>query len=346
MCFRLIKTKLMKNKTNKKYISDIVMNYIQKFPNATTIAIARIVLKENPLDFNNLEQVRTMVRAYRGEGKKTHKTIIQTRSETQKKQAMSKVIDLPNSDYEKCEAFIIPKVQNNILILSDIHFPYQDNKALELALNYGLENKVNAVYLNGDIADFYQCSRFTKDRRLRDMAGELEMVRGFLKMLQELFKCPIYYKIGNHEKRYEDYLMIKAPELLGIDDFKLEQLLRFREFGVTLVKDKQMAMAGKLPILHGHEWFGGFAPPVNPARGLFLKAKESCLVGHHHRTSEHTEKSLSGEVTTTWSTGCLCGLEPEYAPYNNYNHGFAHVKVFSDGNYELKNIRIINYKIV
>jgi hypothetical protein len=183
-------------------------------------------------------------------------------------------------------------------------------------------------------------------KELQDMAGELEMGRNFLKMLQETFKCPIYYKIGNHEKRYEDYLMIKAPELLGIDDFKLEQLLRMREYGVTLVKDKQMAMAGKLPILHGHEWFGGFAPPVNPARGLFLKAKESCLVGHHHRTSEHTEKTLSGEVTTTWSTGCLCGLEPEYAPYNNYNHGFAHIKIDKSGNYELKNIRIINYKIV
>jgi hypothetical protein len=178
------------------------------------------------------------------------------------------------------------------------------------------------------------------------MAGELEMVRNFLKQLQELFKCPIYYKIGNHEKRYEDYLMIKAPELLGIDDFKLEQLLRFREFGVTLVKDKQMAMAGKLPILHGHEWFGGFAPPVNPARGLFLKAKQSALVGHSHRTSEHSEKNLSGEVTTTWSTGCLCGLEPEYAPYNNYNSGFAHVIVHKDNNYSVKNMRIINYKIV
>jgi hypothetical protein len=105
-------------------------------------------------------------------------------------------------------------------------------------------------------------------------------------------------------------------------------------------------MAGKLPILHGHEWFGGFAPPVNPARGLFLKAKESCIIGHHHRSSEHSEKNLSGQVTTTWSTGCLCGLQPEYAPYNNYNHGFAHVIVSSDGNYQVKNIRIIDYKIV
>jgi|SRR6476620_500046 len=336
------------NQNAKTYKKDIVVSYLSKFPKASTMAISRMVYNENKLDFDSIDQARAIVRRYRGESGVNNSTVTQvsTRTTETKKQFMKKTIKLPESDYEKCEPFIIPKGQNNILILSDIHFPYQDNKALELALNYGLENKVNAVYLNGDIADFYQCSRFTKDRRLRDMAGELEIVRNFLKQLQSLFKCPIYYKIGNHEKRYEDYLMIKAPELLGIDDFKLEQLLRFREFGVTLVKDKQMAMAGKLPILHGHEWFGGFAPPVNPARGLFMKAKESCIVGHHHRTSEHTEKTLSGDVTTTWSTGCLCGLEPEYAPYNNYNHGFAHVKVGKDGNYELKNIRIINYKIV
>jgi hypothetical protein len=332
---------------NKTYKSDIVKEYILKFPEATTMAISRIILKENPLDFDSFEQARGMVRYYRDEishTKKYNGTIVQKRTAEQKKQAM--VGKLPESDYLQNEPFIIPKGQNNILILSDIHFPYQDNKALELAINYGIEHKVNAIYLNGDTLDFYQCSRFTKDRRLRDMAGELEMGREFLKMLQDTFNCPIYFKIGNHEKRFEDYLMIKAPELLGIDDFKLEQLLRMREFGVTLVKDKQMAMAGKLPILHGHEWFGGFAPPVNPARGLFLKAKESCIVGHHHRTSEHTEKTLGGEVTTTWSTGCLCGLEPEYAPYNNYNHGFAHVKVLNSGHYELKNMRIINYKIV
>lgn len=334
------------NQFGATYKKEIAISYLKKYPKATTMALARIMNKENPIDFDSVEVARSAIRYYRGELSKKYTTISLTsvRSKEQKKEAVSR--KLPESDYQKCEPFIIPKGQNNILILSDIHFPYQDNKALELAINYGIENKVNAIYLNGDTLDFYQCSRFTKDRRLRDMAGELQMGREFLKLIQDTFKCPIYFKIGNHEKRYEDYLMIKAPELLGIDDFKLEQLLRFREFGVTLVKDKQMALAGKLPILHGHEWYGGFAPPVNPARGLFLKAKESAIVGHHHRTSEHTEKTLGGDVTTTWSTGCLCGLEPEYAPYNNYNHGFAHVVVGKDGNYQLKNMRIINYKIV
>ena len=328
----------------KTYKREIALEYCTKYENFSTRAIARLLLKDFPLDFTE-SNARSMVQHIRGE-KGDNKVGEMNRSEKTKKQFMARNFELPESDYEERKNFIIPKGQNNILILSDIHFPYQDNKALELALRYGIENKVNCVYLNGDTLDMYHGSRFVKDRRKRDLASELQIGRDFLKMLQDTFKCPIYFKIGNHEKRWEDYLRIQAPELLGIADFELETILRFREFGVTLIKDKQIAMAGKLPIMHGHEWQGGFAPPVNPARGLYMKAKESCIIGHHHRTSEHTEKSLKGEVTTTWSTGCLCGLQPDYAPYNNYNHGFAHVQTDKEGNYHLKNIRIINYKIV
>jgi predicted phosphodiesterase len=326
------------------YKNEIALEYCKKYENFSTRAIARVLAKDYPLDFKE-NNARSIVQHIRGENF-FKKATVKQRSENLKKQFMKRKFDLPESDYSKIENFIIPKGQNNILILSDIHLPYQDNEALNLALNYGIENKVNAIYLNGDTLDMYHGSRFVKDRRKRDLAYELEMGRNFLKQLQEVFKCPIYFKIGNHEKRWEDYLRIQAPELLGIADFELETILRFREFGVTLVKDKQIAMAGKLPIMHGHEWQGGFAPPVNPARGLYMKAKQSCIIGHHHRTSEHTEKSLSGEVTTTWSTGCLCGLQPDYAPFNNYNHGFAHVIVQNDGSYYLKNIRIIDYKIV
>jgi predicted phosphodiesterase len=341
----------MSNKKGNQYAStykkDIVLNIIQEMPKASTMALSRIIFNKYPLDFDSVEQARNSVRYYRNETTKASKVInVGVRTAEEKKQFMTKKFDLPESDYEKSEPYLIPKGQNNVLVLSDIHIPYQDNKALELALNYGLENKVNAIYLNGDTIDMYQGSRFIKDRRLRDLAGELEMTRQFLKMLKDTFNCPIYFKIGNHEKRWEDYLKLKAPELLGIDDFKLEQILRFREFGVNLIKDRQIGYLGKLPVLHGHEWFAGFAPPVNPARGLFLKAKESCIIGHHHTTSEHTEKSLGGKITTCWSTGCLSGLEPEYNPFNKYNHGFAHVRFDKNGDYEVKNLRIIDYKIV
>lgn len=332
------------------YKGEIVIQYLEKYPNASTNAIARIISDENPIDFPNFETTRSSVRIYRNELKGQPSKCIDTseftRTEKEKKQFMSRKFELPETDYKKIEPFIIPKGQNNILFLSDIHLPYQDNKALALAIDYGIQEKVNAIYLNGDTLDMYQMSRFIKDRRLRDMSGELEICREFLKMLQKTFNCPIYYKIGNHEDRWENFLRLQAPELLGISDFELSTILRFREFGVTEVKSRQLAYAGKLGLLHGHEFGHSVFSPVNPARGLYLRAKESCVIGHHHQTSEHTEKSLSGEVVTTWSVGSLCGLQPEYMPYNKWNHGFAHIRVKDDKNYEVKNIRIINYKIV
>lgn len=334
------------NQYSQTYKKDITIEYLKKYPNASTMAIARMMAKDYPLDWSSAESARGIVRKYRGEHPDSAMTIVSKRTEEVKKQFMSKKFELPESDYTKIEPFIIPKGQNNILILSDIHLPYQDNKALELAINYGLEKKVNAVYLNGDTLDMYQASRYTKDRRLRDLAGELQMCRDFLKSLQDSFNCPIYFKIGNHCERWENFLMLKAPELLGIDDFKLEQILRLREFGTTLIKSKQIAYAGKLAIMHGHEFGQSIFSPVNPARGLYMRGKESVIAGHNHQTSEHTEKSLSGDVVTTWSMGCLCGLSPEYMPYNKWNHGFAHLIVNKDGTYKMNNIRIIDYKIV
>ena len=115
---------------------------------------------------------------------------------------------------------------------------------------------------------------------------------------------------------------------------------------MTEIKGRQIAKAGKLHLLHGHEFGHSVFSPVNPARGLYMRAKESSIIGHHHQTSEHSEKSLSGEVVTTWSIGALCGLSPEYMPFNKWNHGFARVEVQENGNYIVHNKRIIKYKIM
>lgn len=325
------------------YKGEIVREYLLKFPHASTNAISRLLVEDYPIDFNSIESARGIVRSHRGELNNSVKQTTSERTIKEKKQFMTKNFELPESDYEKQSEVIVPN--KNILFLSDIHFPYQNNDALKLAIDYGKSEKIDCVYLNGDTIDMYMLSRFIKDRRLRNIADELEMTRNFLKNLQDHFQAPIYYKIGNHEDRWQNFLKLQAPELLGIPDFELSTILRFGEAGVQEVKSKQIAKAGKLPLLHGHEFFSGFAPPVNPARGLYMKAKESSIIGHHHRTSEHTEVSLSGTVTTTWSVGCLCGLQPEYMPFNSWNNGFAHILVEKNGDYEVNNLRIVENKI-
>ena len=100
-------------------------------------------------------------------------------------------------------------------------------------------------------------------------------------------------------------------------------------------------MAGKLPVLHGHE-IRNIQRTVNPARGLFLRAKSWAACSHCHTTSEHTTRDINGQVITTWSFGCLCDLQPEYNPFgNDWNWGFALVNVNDDGGFEVENKRIM-----
>jgi len=332
------------SKSNYSYKGEIVREYLAKYPELSTRGLARLLVKELPLDFTSETSSVGIVRFHRGEhGQHAAKTLIGMRTEKERRQAIA-WNKLPKSDYEPQVPFKIPTGNNRILILSDIHIPYHDEGALSTALEWGYKNNPNAIILNGDTMDMYQASRFVKDRRLRDLAGEIEMTRDFLRQLKDEFACPIYFKIGNHEDRWETYLKTCAPELLGIADFELQNVLRFGELGVTLIKSQQVIKAGGLNIMHGHEFGSSVFSPVNAARGLYMRSKTSTIVGHHHQTSEHSEKDLNGNVVTCWSMGSLCGLSPDYMPYNKWNHGFAWVET-SGEDYEVRNLRIIKNKV-
>ncbi len=77
---------------------------------------------------------------------------------------------------------------------------------------------------------------------------------------------------------------------------------------------------------------------------LFAKLKRHAICGHFHRTSEATEKVYDGDVVVTYSTGCLCELEPRYMEVNNHNHGFAIVDVIGE-NFAVSNKKIVNGKV-
>lgn len=253
---------------------------------------------------------------------------------------------IPASLEKDYKAFKLPVSHNNILFLNDIHIPYHNIPALTLALKYGVANNVNTIYLNGDIIDFYAISRFEKDPRKRDFAHEVMLTRDFLKALRNVFpNAAIYYKCGNHDARYEQYIMRNAPDLLGMDEFNLESLLHLAKYNIQYIPSLQITHIGKLTALHGHEMMTSVFSPVNIARGLFLRAKDSAICGHHHQASEHSEPNINGKVVTCWSVACLCELHPDYMPLNKHHHGFAHIITDKNGDFEVFNKRIVNGKI-
>ena len=306
--------------------------------------LARIMYAENNLLFKDVENARSFLRYIEGKfGKKQQSKINKTEYYMKEKRPINPY-KFPDSDEANFTPYKI-KGHKRILILSDIHVPYHSIEALTAAFNFAKKEKPDAILLNGDTIDCHRLSRFVKDPKKRNFALELDTFKELFAIIKKTFNCKIYFKVGNHEERYEHFLMEKASELAGIEEFEFANILKARAEGIEIIDNKRPMQIGHLWGIHGHEYVGGISAPVNPARGLFLRSKVSCFQGHNHQTSEHTEPTLAGKMVTTFSIGCLSELHPQYMPLNKWNHGFAIVDMAGD-EFEFRNKRIFKGKVL
>lgn len=318
----------------------------ERFPNMATLALARVLYNKNKILFTSVENARDALRYIEGKGGTLKRGKIKDKFFMKEARPLNPY-KLPESNENERLPYILPTPSNNILLISDLHFPYHNIGAINAALDYGVKNKINTIIINGDLMDFYQLSKFEKDPRKRGVKYEFDCAKEFLRILRKKFKhAGIYWIEGNHDKRYERWLMTKCVEIFDDDYYKLSERLRLNEENIHLISDSTFVKAGRLSITHGHHIMKGFFSPVNSARGVYLKAKQSTIIGHVHKVSSHSETDMDGKVITTWSTGCLCELKPDYSPMvSNYQHGFAHIVVDKNGDYSVKNYQIINGKL-
>jgi predicted phosphodiesterase len=311
---------------------------VKEFPDSDSKTLARRISREF---FMSVENARSMIRDLRGaHGKKRRPQSIISRP-------LGKSGQKPKLPPSQCVPWEPLRCDGKrVLILSDIHIPYHDSTAIKGAVEWGKKQKPDTVLLNGDTVDFYQLSRFLKDPRKRHAKGEIDLTRQFLEYLAAEFpSARLIYKKGNHDERWDHYLWNHAPELCDFQHVQLHTILDFESLGIEMVEDQRPIMCGKLPVFHGHELPKGMTNPVNMARGAYLRMADTVLVGHGHRTSAHSEPNWKHEEVATWSTGCLCGLNPEYARINKWNHGFAFVEVAANGEFGLLNPRVVNGKV-
>ena len=310
-----------------------------------TSKLARIVFNENKPLFKDIEEARYTLRYI--EGKAGDKKRVQVKDsqfvlEEPRPKAPYKI---PQSDEESCIPYYIKEYKRG-LILNDVHLPYHSISALKAVFKFAEDYKPDFIFLNGDILDFHSLSYFMKDPRKKRFSEELDMLKDFIGELHALFNCKIYYKFGNHEERYDNFLFQKAHELLGVEEFNLETIIKNRVPTVEIIRKKRLVVISSLPFIHGHEFGRGVFNPVNAARGLFLQAKHSAVKGDCHSTSKHVEKDIFGKIMTTNSVGCLCGLTPDWLPYNKWNHGFATIDIIDDKKYNFRNYEIYNGEVL
>jgi predicted phosphodiesterase len=323
---------------NGDEITGIVREIVARHPDAPARTLARRIVDETGGAIT-LEQARSRVRGVCGiNGRRNLKQGDPTLHRPAR--AAGQKVELPPSQAEPWLPHDLGIV-GRIGVLSDIHIPYHDETALRAAVDHLQGERIDALLLNGDWADFYSISRHEKNPKHRNFKNELAAGRQFLKWVRGEFPdIPITVKLGNHEERWERWLWEHAPEISDDPIMGIGNWYGLESLGMTLVKDKRIVLAGALPILHGHEKGNGISSPVNQARGAFLRLHHTVLEGHGHRTSTHSEPDMMGRETVCFSTGCLCDMRPAYAVLNKWNHGFALIEVKADGEFDVANLRV------
>ncbi|RJQ26407.1 hypothetical protein C4577_03585 [Candidatus Parcubacteria bacterium] len=331
----------------KSLPAELVCELLEQFPDAPALTLAKKAYRENPGYWSTQEACRKMFQYYLGVCGRENLSNLKDKKFVRepRKSGWSDVIPEALVQLNDWNTLQISG-PNKTLILADAHIPFHDEEALSLALDYGAKEDPSIIILNGDMVDHYALSRWEKNPAFRRFPEEVKSTIYFLSGLRKRFpKARIIYKHGNHEERFDAYMRMKAIDLLGIPQFDWKNVYDLDKYNIELVSQKRPIRLGKLNIIHGHEYVFNISNPVNPARGMFLKAKAHVLGGHFHQTSQHSEKSLEQHVISAWSTGCLCDLHPEYRPLNPWNHGFAFVITDDEGGFHVENLRIVMGKV-
>jgi predicted phosphodiesterase len=341
----------------KENAARIAQRYVEEYKSLPSMTLARKIMHDYPLVFKNLESARKAVRYRRGEtGTQLKQNAVRSGVvvETTKKKTLTllkttkNIFDLPESIAPSRSDYVLPTSCTSILWMSDIHIPNHDAEALETAISYGVKNKVNCIVIGGDLLDNTPFSRFDHKPTLNDARQYFVDCIRFLTSLRRTFpSAKIVFMEGNHDSWYKHWLITKAPILFNDPYYQLSERLGLNNFKIDFVPEERLVRAGKLFFVHGHTLIRGVFAPVNAARGVFLRAKASTLIGHVHSTSNHSETNLKGDIINCYSVGCLCTLHPDYDPHNTkHNQGFAHIEIDQKtGEYFVRNYRIQNGKI-
>jgi predicted phosphodiesterase len=251
--------------------ANIARKYRSKNLTMPTKKLARIMYEENKLSFKDEEAARYSLRYIEGKAGDVMRNGV-SKKETEfimEKERPRNPYNLPSSDETAFEPYEI-KGHKRVLVLSDIHAPYHNIEAITLALQHAKKSKPDALLLNGDSIDCHRLSRFIKDPKKRNFKLELDTFKALFDIFEKELKCKIYFKIGNHEERYEHFLYEKAGELVGIEEFEFTNIIKARARGIEIIGGKKPMKLNNLWGVHGHEYVGGISAPVKSCQRIIF----------------------------------------------------------------------------
>lgn len=243
------------------------------------------------------------------------------------------------------------KIKGKCLCLFDVHLPYTDRRAYDLALKVALSEKqqITEILIGGDYLDFYGVNSHGLDPAItKRLFEEVEEGRHELQRLRKLFpKAKIVYLQGNHENRLERYIMKKAPELFNITNtYKILELDKIKAKYIPFTPDQRYNVLGTSLIARHKPLSSG----PTAANNTVMKCGASVIYGDIHRVQEAQVVTLDGAYHRGIGVGCLANIKHKVMQYVQNHHqwqlGFAIVTALEDGTWFCQNHTIINYKVV
>ncbi len=252
---------------------------------------------------------------------------------------MKKLEELINCEVEK----LARKSYKKVLVYGDVHFPYHDEKAVNILYKYMRDYKPNVVVINGDLVDFYSISDYNKNIDEFRIQEELDLANEHLEKVRKLNPtAKIYFLDGNHERRLQKYLY-KHPELHDLEVLRIDKLLNFREHKIKYIsadydywsKTSGYLELGDVVIMHGDSRLNGASTSKYAgysAKNTMMTIQKSVVMGHVHRMAIVTHYQYN-KMLYGIEHGCLSIKVPQA----NWQQGFV--------TFELYDNRLVNPRL-
>lgn len=213
-----------------------------------------------------------------------------------------------------------PDGWRSIVCLPDIQAPFQDERAIDVALQIVAAESPDVIVMHGDNIDAPELSRFRQHPsfaaatqhaidRMTLLCAELRATAGP--------DCDIVWIQGNHEARLEHYILDNAAAAYGIARGKLpdedpqrpvlavSELCRLAESDVTYLEGYPANTYWFQPnvrVIHG-KYTGKSAPSKYLAEGV------TSIWGHTHSANWSHQTLADGRRIYALSAGALCAVD-------------------------------------
>lgn len=230
-----------------------------------------------------------------------------------------------------------------IVCYGDEHRPFEDPDANALMWRVVQERVHPQVIVNmGDTMDFWEISYFRKETPSETNIKETVYgTRDHFRWLRKTFPdSELWWLPGNHDQRWINYLVDKAPEITVLPDVHLEHILELEQLNIKTKKRKPKGVSINFGHIAVGHWNKVSKHSANTAKMLVEQFIHSCLQAHTHRLGAFFHTGIDTELVG-YENGCLCRLDPHYDEHPNWQQGFSIINMTPEGYFKVENMEIV-----